>query len=112
MSYGRSEHEIKLVMQRAALKEKSIITIQALHVTAFKTRKIIKYKSEKARQLCYNDHKLVDSNIKYKVTTAFADSERQVTDYFLGEEKYVFRDQRLEKIIWHSRKQDGSAERN
>ena len=77
-----------------------------------KREKLSNTNQKKARQLCYNDHKLVDSNIKYKVTTAFADSERQVTDYFLGEEKYVFRDQRLEKIIWHSRKQDGSAERN
>jgi hypothetical protein len=77
-----------------------------------KREKLSNTNQKKARQLCYNDHKLVDSNIKYKVTTAFADSERQVTDYFLGEEKYVFRDQRLEKIIWHRRKQDGSAERN
>ena len=68
-----------------------------------KREKLSNTNQKKARQLCYNDHKLVDSNIKCKVTSAFADGERQVTDYFWGEEKYVFRDQRLEKIIWHSR---------
>ena len=62
-----------------------------------KREKLSNTNQKKARQLCYNDHKLVDSNIKYKVTTAFADSERQVTDYFLGEEKYVFREKDLKK---------------
>ena len=69
-----------------------------------KREKLSNTNQKKARQLCYNDHKLVDSNIKCKVTSAFADGERQVTDYFWGEEKYVFRDQRLEKIILLCRK--------